>query len=268
MDSNSFTSIFPMRISNAGLNIIRQFEGYVRELPNGDCEAYRCLVGHRPDGSPIYDGKWTIGWGCTNGIKEGMVWTRAQAEAGLRREIEKSEQEVTRVCTVTLNQNQFDALVSLDYNIGDGGLEKSTVLRRLNGGDYAGAAHAFSMWNKSGGVVVPGLVSRRGKEAALFLTPVRTEAADQPAPLMMPQKVDEPTSPAPPAATEATVGVGGLGGLAAAAPGIMERSTIGGKWNSWAFLAAVLSEPLFWVAATALIGSLIFYLHRRKLANG
>lgn len=73
-------------------------------------------------------------------------------------------------------------------------------------------------------------------------------------------------SPAPPVATEATVGVGGLGGLAAAAPGIVERSTIGGKFNAYACLAAVLSEPLFWVAATALVGSLMFYLHRRKLA--
>ncbi len=264
---NDFSSIFPMRISNAGLNIIKQFEGYVRELPNGDCAAYRCLVGHRKDGTPIYDGVWTIGWGCTKGIKEGMVWTRAQAEAGLRREIEKSEQEVTRVCTVPLNQNQFDALVSLDYNIGDGALEGSTALRRLNGGDYAGCAHAFAMWNKSQGVVVPGLISRRAMETALFLRPVRTEAADQPAQLMMPQAVDKPTVPAPPAATEATVGVGGLGGLAAAAPGIVERSTIGGRLNGWAMLAAILSEPLFWVAATALIGSIIFYLHRRNLAN-
>ncbi len=73
-------------------------------------------------------------------------------------------------------------------------------------------------------------------------------------------------SPAPPAATEATVGVGGLGGLASVAPGIMERSTIGGKLNGWAMLAAIVSEPLFWVAATALVGSVIFYLHRRKLA--
>lgn len=71
---------------------------------------------------------------------------------------------------------------------------------------------------------------------------------------------------APPAATEATVGVGGLGGLAAAAPGIVERSTIGGKFNAYACLAAVLSEPLFWVAATALVGSLMFYLHRRRAA--
>ncbi len=73
-------------------------------------------------------------------------------------------------------------------------------------------------------------------------------------------------SPAPPAATEATVGVGGMGGLAAAAPGIMERATVGGKLNGWMLLAAIASEPLFWVAATALVGSLMFWLHRRRVA--
>jgi len=72
--------------------------------------------------------------------------------------------------------------------------------------------------------------------------------------------------PAPPAATEATVGAGGLGGLAMAAPNIVERSTIGGKFNAYAFLAALLSEPLFWVGVMALVGTLMCYLHRRKVA--
>lgn len=76
--------------------------------------------------------------------------------------------------------------------------------------------------------------------------------------------------PAPPVATEATVGGVGVGGIMAAAPGIMERSTVGGKFNFWTFLAAVLSDPvvapLLWVSVIALVGSLMFYLHRRKLA--
>lgn len=72
--------------------------------------------------------------------------------------------------------------------------------------------------------------------------------------------------PSPPVATEASLSVGGLGGLTAAAPGIMERSTVGGRFNSYAFILAVLSEPLFWVAATAMVGALMFYLHRRKAA--
>ncbi len=77
-------------------------------------------------------------------------------------------------------------------------------------------------------------------------------------------------SPAPPAATEATVGVGGLGGLAAAAPGIVERSTIGGHFNAYACLAAVLSDPvlapMLWLSVISMVGALMFYLHRRKLA--
>lgn len=175
-------------ISEAGLDIIREFEGYVQKLPNGDCVAYRCVVGHR-NGQPVYDGKWTIGWGCTEGIRQGMVWTRAQAEEGLRREIEKSEREIERVVTVPMNQNQRDALISFDYNVGDGGLEKSSVLRRFNAGDCQGAAAAFSMWTGSNGVArVPGLVRRRSMEAALFLKPAAEEEA------VMPQTVDAPPS--------------------------------------------------------------------------
>ncbi len=264
---NDFSSIFPMRISSAGLNIVKEFEGYVKKLPNGDCSAYRCLVGHRPDGTPIYDGKWTIGWGCTEGIKEGTVWTRAQAEAGLKREIEKSEQAVTRLVTVALNQNQFDALVSLDYNIGDGALKGSTVLRRLNSGDFSGAAHAFAMWNKSQGVVVPGLVSRRAKETALFLTPVRTEATPEPMQLAMPQKIDPPTGVAPPVVTEASLGMGGLGSLSEAAPEILERSTFGGKFSLSAFIWAVVSSKYFWFAVVMLMGAVGTYLYRRKHAQ-
>jgi lysozyme family protein len=70
--------------------------------------------------------------------------------------------------------------------------------------------------------------------------------------------------PSPPVATEASLGLGGLGGLTAAAPGIVERSAPAGKFSLTAFLLAVLSEPLFWVAATALFGAVMAYLYRRK----
>jgi len=179
-----------MNISDAGLDIIKEFEGYKDALPDGSCRAYRCVVGHR-NGAPVYDGKWTIGWGCTEGVHPGLVWTRQQAEAGYRREMAKFEAVITRLVKVPINQNQFDALVSLVYNIGEGGLAGSTVLRRLNAGDYDGAAAAFAMWNKAkaGGrgplVEMRGLTIRRAREAALFRTPV--DAADEP----MPQAVEE-----------------------------------------------------------------------------
>lgn len=122
-----------------------------------------------------------------------------------------------------------------------------------------------------------GWMSRcEGVEAAALATvtktpPVFNALAGVPEPLPNPDEQSAQIgkapaeSPAPPVATEASLGVGGLGGLAAAAPKIIERSTVGGKWNSWAFLAAILSEPLFWVGMAALVGTLMFYLHRRRL---
>jgi lysozyme len=164
-----------MQISDEGLRLIRSFEGYHTRLKDGSCAAYLCPA-HVP----------TIGFGCTEGVKLGMVWTAEEAEAALRREIAKFEAVVNRLVTASINQNEFDAMVSLAYNIGAAAFERSSVLKRLNKGNRAGAAQAFEMWNKGGGRVLPGLVSRRKREAALFLKPV--EAPQEPA---MPQAVTE-----------------------------------------------------------------------------
>lgn len=146
-----------MKLSYNGLALIKEFEGYIKKLPNGDCEAYRCPAG-----------VWTIGWGCTEGVRPGMVWTRAKAEKELKKEINQFEVGVERAVTVPLTQNQFDALVSFSYNCGLGALKKSTILRKLNSNDYAGAAKAFSLYNKGGGRVLKGLVRRRKAEMELF----------------------------------------------------------------------------------------------------
>ena len=154
--------------SDEGLRLIKSFEGYHQALNDGSdrCTTYRCQAG-----------KLSIGYGCTEGITEGMVWTREEAEAALRRELVQFEAGVNRLVTVDITQNEFDAMVSLAYNIGLGGFEGSTVLRRLNAGDRAGAAEAFKMWDKYTDpstkqiLVSNGLVSRREREAALFLKP-------------------------------------------------------------------------------------------------
>ena len=170
-----------MNLSDEGYRLIRSFEGYHTRLKDGSCAAYLC-----PARVP------TIGFGCTKGIKLGMVWTADEAEAGLRREIAKFEAAVSRLVTVSTNQNEYDAMVSLAYNIGAAGFKRSTVLRRLNKGDRAGAARAFEMWNIGAGRVLPGLISRRKREAALFLKPV--EAPEEP---IMPQAVESSPLPLP-----------------------------------------------------------------------
>lgn len=139
-----------MQISKAGLDLIKQFEGLY-------LKAYRC-----PAGVP------TIGYGHTAGVAMGQTITQQQADDYLRRDVRQFERAVARLVTVPLTQGQFDALVSFAFNLGEGALAQSTLLRLLNAGDYAGAAAQFDRWNKAGGRVLPGLVRRRAAERALF----------------------------------------------------------------------------------------------------
>lgn len=163
-----------MKLSDRGYRKIKAYEGYARRLPDGSCTAYQEKINGKLDIA-------TIGYGCTVGVKMGDVWTEAQADAKLREEIAKHERRVVQLVTAEVNQNEFDALVSFDYNTG--GLAKSTILKRLNAGDKEGAAAAFAAWNKFGGKASKGLTARRASEAALFLEPVGDVAPDY-----MPQK--------------------------------------------------------------------------------
>ena len=173
-----------MKLSKKGLELIQSFEGYHTAQADGSCVAYLCPAGVA-----------TIGWGCTEGVKLGMRWTREEADAAFVKELAVFEAAVERLVTVPLNQNEFDALVSFAYNCGSGALGKSTLLRKLNAGDREGAALSFAAWNKGGGRVLKGLVRRRAAEAALFREPVAGDA--EPAGKVipdMPQKVDEPAA--------------------------------------------------------------------------
>lgn len=156
-----------MKISEKALAMIESFEG--------------CLL----KASNKLDGVWTIGYGQTGRyygkkVRKGMTTTKALAHAWLRdHSIKTYEDAVSAAVKVPLNQNQFDALVSFTYNVGVGALKQSTALRKLNQGDYTGAADALTMWTKCNGKVLAGLVRRRKEERALFLTPVtQTKTTD------------------------------------------------------------------------------------------
>lgn len=122
-------------------------------------------------------GIWTIGFGTTAaaglGIepRAGMTITQEQADELLERAVDDFSASIAKLITVPVTLNEFGALVSLAYNIGVGAFSRSTVLRELNSGNKAAAGHAFHMWNKAGGHVVPGLVRRRELEHRLFTTP-------------------------------------------------------------------------------------------------
>ena len=115
-------------------------------------------------------GKWLIGYGHTDGVREGMTITAAQADAFLREDMKLCESAVAGAVIVPVTQNEFSAMVSLCFNIGGQRFGKSSVVTRLNSGDRAGAADAFLNWVKAGGNPAPHLVKRREAERALFLT--------------------------------------------------------------------------------------------------
>ncbi|MDU7405652.1 MAG: lysozyme [Citrobacter portucalensis] len=144
-----------MKLSQTGIDLIKQFEGY-------SSRAY-------PD--PATGGEpWTIGYGTTKGIKPGMVINAEQAEKMLRDDVVKFETGVTKLLTAPTSQQQFDAMVSLAYNIGLGNFGKSTLLRKHNEKCYSCAANQFPVWNRAAGKVMNGLTRRRNAERALYMS--------------------------------------------------------------------------------------------------
>lgn len=139
-----------MKTSQRGIDLIKHFEGC-------RLSAYQDAVG-----------VWTIGYGHTVGVQPWHRITRDRAEELLRKDLERFERAVLNSVDVELTQNQFDALVSFAYNLGGGNLRRSTLLRKLNAGDYAGAQAQFLRWDKAGGRVLRGLTRRRTAEADLF----------------------------------------------------------------------------------------------------
>lgn len=152
------------RCSPAGIALIHSFES--------------CKLDAYPDPGSSDGRPWTIGWGSTGpDIVKGLRWTQAQADARFAADLAKFEDGVTRLLGgAPTSQNQFDALVSLAYNIGldedadtiAEGLGDSTLLRKHKAGDYAGAAKAFASWKFNDGRVMRGLVRRRAAEAKMY----------------------------------------------------------------------------------------------------
>ena len=138
------------QIGAKGLALVKSFEGL-------ELKAYLCPAR-----------VLTIGYGSTGPhVTPGMVITEAQADALLQRDLDRFEDAVAKAAP-RAGQNQFDAMVSLAFNIGIGAFLKSSVLRCHLGGDHRMAAEAFSMWVKGGGRVLPGLQRRRAAEAQLY----------------------------------------------------------------------------------------------------
>lgn len=173
-----------MKTSTNGRKLIAGFEGCV-------LTAYKCPAG-----------VLTIGVGHTSAasapaVKSGMKISANEADDILARDLSSFEAAVSRLVTSSLNQNQFDALVSLVFNIGARAFSSSTLLKKLNAGDYDGAAAQFERWNKASGRVLSGLTRRRAAERDLFVRPIApfpgNSVADVPAPPFSSFSTDRPS---------------------------------------------------------------------------
>lgn len=146
-----------MNISDNGINLIKQFEGL-------RLTAYKAH----------FSEKWyTIGYGHFGpDVQKGDTCNELYAENLLKNDLKIFEKRINKGLEedhITVNQNEYDALISFAYNVGSENLLSSTLWRKLKQGDYEGAANQFLRWNKCGGQILPGLVNRRDKERALFL---------------------------------------------------------------------------------------------------
>ena len=154
-------------IPQAAVDLVKQFEGlFLKAYPDP-----------KTGGEP-----WTIGYGHTRNVHRGDTCRQEQADAWLRDDLAEAAAAVARSVSVPLNGNQFAALASLVFNVGPGSADRdgivrlkngqpSTLRRRLNSGDYTGAADAFLAWVSPGSAVEHGLRVRRTAERHLFLTP-------------------------------------------------------------------------------------------------
>ena len=136
---------------NPAIPLIKEFEGC-------KLKAYKCPAD-----------VWTIGYGHTNGVKEGDEITQQEADRLLASDVDLFTTGVQRLVTSDINRNQLGALTSFAFNVGLGNLRHSTLLRLVNKGDFVGAANQFPRWNKAGGKVLAGLTRRREAERQLFL---------------------------------------------------------------------------------------------------
>lgn len=146
-----------MKTNAAGVALIKRWESL-------RLDAYLCPAG-----------VWTIGYGHTGDVQRGQRITEHQADVILAHDLEVFERGVEELTRgVTLNENEFSALVSFAFNVGLGALEKSTLLKLLRARALPFAVAAeFKKWVHANGKVLPGLEKRRASEAVLFLEPVR-----------------------------------------------------------------------------------------------
>lgn len=159
------------RIGAAGIALIEEFEGFSPTWYSDPVGVWTVCFGHTDAAGPPY-----------HKDTRNKVFSKAEGREILARDVQKYADAITKLVEVPLNQNQFDALTSWCYNVGPGAVAKSTLIKRLNAGDYAAVPGELAKWNKAGGKTLKGLTRRRAAEAALWSRPVTGEPSPAPAP--------------------------------------------------------------------------------------
>lgn len=140
----------PRRCNAAGIALIKSFEKL-------ELKAYRCPAG-----------VWSIGWGSTRHVTPGMVITLEEAEERFRRDLAEAETAVSRMVRAKITDDQYAALVSWCFNVGEGNAAKSTLIRKVNAHQWLEAWSEFPRWCHAGGKISGGLIRRRAAEQSLF----------------------------------------------------------------------------------------------------
>lgn len=156
------------RINAEGLKLIKQWEGFI-PFAYDDFDPPKNRRRIKP--GDVIHGTLTIGYGSTGAhVRPGMTITEDRADALLREDLDRFERAVDRLVKVALTDNQFAALVAFAFNVGEdkGGFATSTLLKKLNAGDYASVPRELMKWVSSKGRRLQGLVNRRSAEAGLW----------------------------------------------------------------------------------------------------
>lgn len=251
-----------MTIPAEAVRLNKAFEGFHKKLANGDCTAYQTYLGNGKYDIP------TCGYGTTKGVKMGMVWTEEYATQRMMEDLQEAAAFVDQYVTVPLNENERGALILFTNNCGPGNLKKLIV--PLNKGDRSGTANKLSLYVKAQGQTLPGLVSRRAREAALFLKPIA--APEEP---FMPQTVSASAEPVKPATAATAAGAAAVAAtqvipglpLPAVPPEITDSITNVTAWKTVAEHAGAIKT---WAVAqpTMALGLSItvaaFYLYSKR----
>jgi GH24 family phage-related lysozyme (muramidase) len=238
-----------MRMSDAGIDtMLKKFEGC-------KLKAYRCPAGIL-----------TIGYGHTSAaggleVTEGLAITQDEALELLHSDLKKYEDGVKNLVKVELTQNQFDVLVDFAYNAGLGNLKTSTLLKKVNAGDFDAVPDELMKWTKGGGKVLPGLVKRRQAEAVWWRAHEhhsddhhdhRTEPDTVPAKKMVESKQGN-----------SAIAVGALGSVGAAKEVVEQVQEANDLFGT---VMGLFSNPQFlMMAAVVGLGAAIWYWRKKHM---